>query len=308
MRTPRFGSKRKRASLVSFVVVFSLLVASYLGVLYLSGQVTVQHLPSSVPQYAPVWGKYVPADYLQAAFQNYSASRSVNVNIPPNGVDIELVDPQINVSTSQVGSILSVSLSTPNQTIDVAFLSPSAYSTLSGALFHSTTYNSTVGTAPIFLVGANSNHTFQVGWMGLVSADHSVAFALGSGQAQAGLTAILRSATGGAPSVVSDLQVAQAAYIAGSSRDALAVGLENFPGVVRTGNLTGTFVRLDGSSILVQNVVGFNSTVSATSQLSYTKTTYRSYTNFAVYDHFIDAQANWGLSQLEEAIRLVGGG
>lgn len=296
-----------RAFVISFVVVFVTLTAAYVGVLYLSGQVKVHHIPSDVSQYSPAWGKYVPAGYFQAAFQNYSLAREVNPSAPPENTILQLVTPVVNLTTDQIGAIVSVTLSKPNQTIDVAFLSTPAYGHISSVLLNSQTYNSSVGPCPTFLVGDNVNNTLEVGWLGLVAQDHAIAFALGSGQAQDGLKAVLNAALGNSPSFLSEAKVSQIAYIANGT-SSLAVGFENFPGVVRSGNLTATFVRLDGGTIVVSNVVGFNSSVTPSSQYKYTKQTYNTFTAFKVYDRYILAQANWSVSRLEESLRLVGGG
>lgn len=306
MRLTVRKSGQKRAFALSFAVVFAILAGSYVGLLYLSGQVQVQHLPSNVPSYGVWWGKYIPADYFQAAFQNYTQARSVNASIPPDSVVLELVQPVINISTSQMSAILSVTLSQPNQTIDIAFLSSQAFSQLSGVL-QADTHTSSVGSAPMYLVADNVNHTLDVGWLGLVAGDHAAALALGGGQAQDGVAAILNSALGLSDSILSSKQVAQAAYIAGGNSNPLAVGFENFPGVVRTGNLTSTFVALQGGAISISNVIGFNSTTSASSQYKYTKQVYNTYSKFTVYDSYINIQAIWSVSRLEESMRLVGG-
>lgn len=296
---------QRKTFAISFAVVFGVLAFSYLGLIYLSGQVQVHHLPNVGPLAIP-WGKYVPADYFQAAFQNYTQSRGVNASIPPDNVIVQLVEPVMNISTRQIDALLSVTLSHPNQTIDIAFLAPSAYSQLSQAL-RSDAHNSSVGSYSIYLVAEDVNGALDVGWLGMVAGDHVAALALGGGQAQAGVTAVLKSVQGESPSILSSLQAAQAAFIASSTSNPLAVGFENFPGVVRTGNLTGTFVSLQGGGISVSNVVGFNSTHTALSQYSYAKQVYNTYHEFTVYDSYIDAHATWSTSQLKQALRLVGG-
>lgn len=306
MRLGGRGKGQKRAFAISFAVVFLVLASAYVGLLYLSGQTTVHHLPSSVQPYYVPWGKYVPADYYQVAFQNYTQSRTVDPSVPQDLVVLQLVDPVINISTGQLKSILSVTMSSPNQTVDVAFLATSAYTQLSDVLLNRGT-NSSVGSAPMFLVADDVNRTLDVGWLGLVPQDHAAALALGAGQAQAGLTSVLKSAQGLSPSILTSTQVAQAAFIADSNSNPLAVGFENFPGVVRTGNLTGTFVKLQGGAISVSNVVGFNSSYSAQSQYKYAKQVYNTYNQFTVYNSFINVQATWPTTQLEEALRLVGG-
>ena len=297
---------QKRAFALSFAVVFAVLVLSYVSLIYLSSQVQVQHLPSSVQPYGVWWAKYVPAGYFQASFQNYTQARTVNASVPPDNIALELVQPVVNVSTSQVNAVLSVTLSQPNQTIDIAFLTPQAYSELSSAL-QTDANTANAGSAPMYLVAADVNRTLDVGWLGLVAGDRAAAVALGGGQAQDGVTAILDSAQGRSDSILSSSQIAQAAYIASSTPNPLAVGLENFPGVVRTSNLTGTFVQLRGGTISISNVVGFNSSVSASSQYKYAKQVYNTYSKFTVYDSYIDVQATWSASRLEESLRLVGG-
>ena len=301
------GKGQKRAFAISFAVVFIILASLYGGLIYLSGQTHVNHLPSTVQPYEIAWGKYVPENYYQVAFQNYTQSRTVNSSVPLNLVVLQLEDPVINISTSQVNAIISVTMSSPNQTVDIAFLTQSAYARLNSALLNGKPQNSSVGSYPMYLIAENVNRTLDVGWLGMMANDQAFALALGSGQAQAGLTAVLKTALGQSPSFLTSLQVSQAAYVAGISSYPLAAGFEHFPGVVRTGNLTGTFVALQGGGISVSNVVGFSSTVSAQSQVSYTKQVYNTYHEFTLYDSYIDVHATWSTSQLEQALRLVGG-
>jgi hypothetical protein len=300
--------KARRAFAISFAIVFAALSVGTLSLVYLSGQIQVNHLPSSVPKYDSAWAKYVPSNFLQVAFQNFTMTRSVDPTVPAEGTILNLVKPQANISTSEVTAVLSVTLKVPNQTIDAAFLSQSAYDTLSSALLNSGSSNITVGSASIYNIEEQYNSTSKVGgWLATWGPDHSVELALGGSQAQLGMTYILETLEGNLPSFLSLPSVNQAAYIVNDAPDALAVGFQNFPGVVRTSNLTGIFIGYQGGSVQVSNVVGFNSTVTASSQYDYTKSVYKTYTKFTIYDSFIDVQAARSPTLLDEWVRLVGG-
>ena len=127
----RSRKKGNRAFVISFALVFGVLAVSSAALIYSSSQIPVNHLPSKIPAYSALWAKYVPADYLQMGFENYSMTRSVDPSVPPATTALRLINPDINVSSSQITSLLTVTLSAPNATVEVAFLNKEFYDSLS---------------------------------------------------------------------------------------------------------------------------------------------------------------------------------
>ena len=301
--------KKNTAFVASFVIVLGVLTIGTFSLYYLSVQVPVNHLPSKIPQYSPVWGKYVPGDFVQMGLENFSLTRPINSSVPPSNMILQLVKPRINVSSDQVTALLTVTLRVPNATVDVAFLTGPAFDSLNSLLSSQAKYSATLSGITAYFIGTvtsgGGNTTVTFGWLAPVEQDRSIAFAVGYEDAEVAVKAILDTANGYTPSMLSLSDVDKAIYLVGGASNHLAVGFENFPGVARTSNMTAISVDLQGGSILVSNVVGFNSTQTAVSQYRYVKSVYLTYSRFTVYDSFVDVQAIRPLSQLEDSIRLV---
>ena len=295
--------------MASFVIVLGVLTAGTFSLYYLSTQVPVNHLPSKIPQYTAVWGKYVPSDFVQMGLENFSLTRAINSSVPPSNMILQLVQPRANVSSDQVTALLTVTLRVPNATVDVANLTSSTFDSLNSLLSSQAKYSVTLSGIKAYFVGTLSsggaNTTVTFGWLAPVARDHSIAFAVGYEDAQGAVKTILDTVNGYTASMLSLSGVDKAIYLVGGASNHVAVGYEDFPGVARTSNMTTTSVDLQGGSILVSNVVGFNNTQTAVSQYGYVKSVYLTYSRFTVYDSFVDAQASRPLSQLEDSIRLV---
>ena len=293
--------------LISFVVVLLLLTGGTAALYYFSSQIPVNHLPTTIPEYSAPWGRYVPADFVQVAFQNFTLSRAINSSIPADNTILQLFNPDFTVQTHQLNAIESVTLSRPNQTVDIAFLAPSVYSLFNNTLFAKANYTASYSGIRLYFVGNRFNSTaVEFGWIAPVAEDHAVVYSIGYGPAQTAVEKVLATVVGDIPSVLSLEWVDREVYIVNGTSGHIALGFENFPGIVRTSNLTGIFVDPAGAHLAVSNIVGFNSTSFAVSQYGYVKSVYRTFTSFRVYDAFVKVSLVWPASNLEEAIRLVG--
>lgn len=275
------------------------------SLVFLATQVTVHHLPDKVPSYTAVWGKYVPADYVQMGLENFTLVRSVDSGVIPQSYVIQLINPDVKISTDHVTSLLTVTMKIPNQTVDIAFLDRPTFLSLNNTLATKVQYTNETDGVKMYFVGSPFNNTVEFGWLAPVNQDNAVLFSLGYAQAETGVQAILNTVSGKAPSILSLSNVNKALYIMGGPEAHLAIGFINFQGVVMTSNLTGTSVDFHGGSVIVSNVVGFNDTVSAASQYNYVKSVYKTYTQFTVYDSYVNVQATRPSTDLTSAIRLV---
>jgi len=296
----------QRTFAVSFAVVLGALIIGSVSLIYLSGQVTVNHIPSQIPQYVADWGKYVPSSFLQMGLENFTFSRSINSSVPPAGYALQLIAPDENVSSSDVRLLLTVTLAEPNQTVDIAFLNPTAFASVNSSLQAREAYSNMTAGGRIYFVGARMNATtIEFGWLAPVAKDSAIAFGIGYETAQSAVEEILATVDGKAPSILALPNIDRVLYLAGGPTNHVAIGFLNFAGVVRTSNLTATVIDLAGTSLSVSNIVGFNSTQTAVSQYGYVKSVYQEYHEFSVYDEYVKVYGTLPTSQLEEAIRMV---
>jgi len=301
--------RRKRgqkAFAVSFAVVLGALVIGSISLIYLGGQVTVNHLPSQIPSYVADWGRYVPSSFLQMGLENFTFSRSINSSVPPAGYALQLIAPDENVSSSDVSMLLTVTLAQPNETVDIAFLSPSAFASMNSSLQSREAYSNMTAGGRIYFVGARMNSTaIEFGWLATVAKDSAVAFGVGYETAQSAVEEILATVDGTVPSILTLPNIDRVLYLAGGPMNHLAIGFLNFAGIVRSSNLTATVIDIAGTSLSVSNIVGFNSTQTAVSQYGYVKSVYKEFHAFTVYDEFVKVYGTLPTSQLEQAIRMV---
>ena len=296
----------QRAFAVSFAVVLGALIIGSLSLVYLSGQVTVNHIPSQIPSYVADWGKYVPSSFVQMGLENFTFSRSINASVPPAGYALQLIAPDENISSSDVRMLLTVTLAQPNETVDIAFLSPTAFASMNSSLEGRLRFSNMTAGGRMYFVGARMNATtIEFGWLAPVAKDSAVAFGIGYQTAQSAVEEILATADGTVPSVLTLPNIDRVLYLAGGPTNHVAIGFLNFAGVVRTSNLTATVIDLAGTSLSVSNIVGFNSTQTAVSQYGYVKSVYKEFHAFTVYDEFVKVYGTLPTSQLEEAIRMV---
>jgi hypothetical protein len=116
----------------------------------------------------------------------------------------------------------------------------------------------------------------------------------------------LDASNGTIPNILQNTAVRQVLYIVNGTEDHLSFSIQNFPGVVQTGTMTGISVDSAGGPVHVSYVVGFHDSATAESQEDYMKSSYLSATAFSQYDQYLKAVENQPFSQLQFAVRLVG--
>ena len=96
-------------------------------------------------------------------------------------------------------------------------------------------------------------------------------------------------------------------YIDGGPNDHLAFTIQNFPGLVSTGEMTVQFADLNQSMVKSSAIVKFGSSDTALSQFDFTKQEYQfTYQYFAIYDQYVLAQKTQPVANLFGAIQNIG--
>ena len=297
--------RRSRAFVYSFVLTLVILGGLAL-VLYLnSGPVTTNHLPTTLPHYHPVWGKYVPSDAIYLGMVNYSMIAATNSSLPRPGSLVTLTSPRVSINRSDVAVFVEVALATPNATIDLTFLRPSSYSTVAGVL-------ATRGAPPYYVDGyqiypivTTANAQPIRGLVALLPDDYAVEISLGVHLGVEAVTKSLDVATGKVDSILSRTDIPPLFYIVGGATNHYAIDIQNFPGVVLTGQLTMTSVDQAGSYVQVSNVVEFSDPKVASSQVQTVRSAYLLAHQFVVYDSFVKAIEFHPIASLEAEVGLT---
>ena len=303
MPLPKKRKESKKPFVVGFVVTVVVLFSLAFGLLFYSPPLTVTHISGPIPEYNPMWAKYVPGSAIQFGFENYTAIRAYNSSYPTQyTILLNIIDLNVSLPKTNINSVLSVTLTKPNESVAFAFVNGAAWNNFTSAA-EKTKYAATyVGNDSLFYVRNAERGTFQYGWLALVPADHAVAFALGDAQAKAALQIVLQTTQ--ADSLLSKQSVRTMLYLVNGT-DHLAVGNQGFPGVISQANSTLTVVDDTGSQVLIRRVLAFGSTDTAVSQYNTVRQNYLNSRIFGVYDSFVKATEYEAQNDLVGAIRLV---
>lgn len=304
MPKARKKKESNRPFVVGFAVTVIVLLSVTAGFLYFRSSVSVENLPSSIPQYTPLWGKYIPQSFLLFGFENYTAIRHYNSSYPTQySTLLNIIDLHVVLKAPAIESALSVSFASPNESIAFAFVNPGAFSNFTNAFAAAAPEAVPVGQSTMYFVRDLANGQVQFGWLALIPQDRGIAFAIGGNDAKTALQKCLEVTP--SDSFVSDLNVRKMLYITNGSLGHLAIGVQAFPGVLPTANRTLTVVDVSGNHVIVRRVLEFNSTATALSEYNATRQSYLSSSQFAVYDSFVRATEFQAISDVVGAVRLV---
>lgn len=293
-----------RPFVAGFVITVALLSALFLGVLLTRPEVSVQHLPSTIPQYSTLWGKYVPDSFLLFGFENYSAIRQYNSTYPTQySTLLNIIDLNVKLKAPAIDYAMTVSFASPNVSLSFVFVNQAAFTNFTTAFEQAAPEAVPVGLDTMYYVRNAASSGIVFGWIALVPADRGIVFAVGNLDAKTAVMRCLQVTSSDA--LISHLSVRQMLYITNGTADPLAIGVQGFSGVVAGANTTMTVVGVSGSQVLVQRVLQFNSTSSAVSDYKMVKQSYLSSYEFLVYDSFVQARQLEKLSSLTSAVRLV---
>jgi hypothetical protein len=301
------GSRRRNIS-VSFVATFSILAGLY-AAFYVSAitpRIEIQHLPSHLPSYSSFWAKYVPSGVVQFGYQNYTKIHLLNSSYPFQAKLLQLVKPVESISTPDVDHFLTIVFGQPNATVDIAFLNPLSYLSFQAPLLAQVGFGEKMGNATLYnmLVLANGRQT--LGWLALRPNDDAVAFAAGTNPSKQAIQLSLESAASPSTrSMLARTDIGQSLYIVGGISDHVALGMTNFPSVVKSGLSTLTSVDSAGPYLYVKYVVAFANSTASLAHYSDVRQGYQGAQTLVVYDSYVLAREQDPMSVLGADYRLV---
>jgi hypothetical protein len=299
-------SRRSRTFLYSFAITLVILSALLIFLYNSPSEIQVRHLPDNIRRYEAFWERYVPSDALLVGFKDFIALRSVNSSLPPNEVLIDMVTPRATLNSEEVNYILTVVLQIPNATVDIAFVKPSSFTKFEQLFAKEGQFPVNVGDSTLYSVRYRFRNTLELGWTAIIPDDKAIAFARGTASAKEAITESLRVLQGDLPSILSREDINQMLYIAGDSANHLGLQIQNFPGVVRTGEMTLIAIDAIGGSVQISYVIKFSNPEIALSQYQTVKSAHLSARQFAIFDSYVEAIEYQSISSVEEAIKLVG--
>jgi|GEM_PF-3768697 hypothetical protein len=290
---------------ISFSVTVLLLAGIALGLSLSRPSVPVMHLPQTLPTYSATWARYVPSNSVLFGFENYTLIRQYNASYPFYGTLLTLPDVRLDLPSRLIDSVLTIVLETPNATVDIAFVSPRTFANFSETFARYGFAAVQQGQNTMYYVRDLTKGTLQFGWIALAPSDDAIAFSLGSEVAKEAIQEVLGVQQGSVSSVIDRQDVRGMLYVVNGTSGHLALGLQNFPGVVRSGVATFTVVNAVGPQLEVSRVVEFNSTSVALAQWTLVRSAYLSATKFVVFDTLVQATEFHPLSKVAEYVRLV---
>jgi hypothetical protein len=288
-------------------VGLALLVALLLYLPSLSGNgLYTKHIPSTFPTYGGIIGSYAPADVQQVSYDDFSGIRAINKSAIANATFLSLKEPKLVLSLAEVNARIGISLSQPNATVQVMFLTSSSFERASLAFNSTSLPYSKVGPSRLFSVADFSGGTPTATWLTLIQIDHAVAFSPGAIPAFDALSQVLEVQGRTRSSILSRQDVQRLFYPVDGTANHLAIGIQNFPGAVTTGQMTLVSVDQADIALKISYVVKFMDSGQAQAQAGYVKKVYLGAQEYISYDEFIQVIEAQPTASLREAIALVG--
>jgi hypothetical protein len=305
MRRKKSGNRVK----ISFVGTILVLTAVALIAYSFSFRIPSYSIPTNLPPYGGLMGKYAPFDSLQVSFANLTAIRGENSSAVPNKQLVNLANPGVIVRTAGVESQVLVTLldtaSGINDTATVAVLANGPFSNLSQGLARSNLVPDQVGNFSLYQVNDSSNGRPKGELMALVPRDSSVVFVESAADAKATILRVLSVREGQVPSILSVQNMTRMLYAVGGTKH-LAISIQNFPGEVLTSRMGLLTVDTAGGSVQLTHVVQFASPSFAGSQVSRVQAVYRFASDYSQWEECVKAVEMLHFSDLQGTIHLVG--
>ncbi|HUH82413.1 MAG TPA: hypothetical protein VLX33_00885 [Nitrososphaerales archaeon] len=299
---PKKKRESKKPFIAGFVVTIAVLVGGTIGLLYLNPPVPVNHI-GSVPEYSPMWAKYVPASAVQFGFENYTGIRLYNSSYPTQyKFLLDISDVGVELKSTSINSVLSVTLDKPNESVAFAFVNQGAWNNFTDAFSKVGFAVTVIGDNSLYYVRNAEQGQFQYGWIALIPGDRGIAFALGDTDAKSALSICLEVTQ--SDSWISTLNVRQMLYLVNGTQH-LAVGIQGFPGVLPEANNTLTAVDDTGSQVLIRRVLQFQNATMALQKYDLVRQDYLNSRQFGVYDSYVKATEYEAQNDLIGAVRLV---
>src|SRR5439155_4309940 len=137
-----------------------------------------------------------------------------------------------------MNSRLTIGLTVPNPTVTVALLTPSGFAEAFSAFESTTLPYSQVGPSRLFSVSNIAGGRSTATWVTLLGDDQGIAFAEGALPAFDAMNRVLGVRNGTSSSILVRQDVQRLFYTVNGTANHLAIGIQNFPGAVTTGQTT----------------------------------------------------------------------
>jgi hypothetical protein len=305
MRRKKSPNRVKISFIATIVVLTSIALIAY----SFSFRVPTYSIPSSLPPYGGLMGKYAPFDALQVSFANLTAIRTENASAIPNSQLVNLVNPGVSVRTSGVESQVYVTLLNPasgiNDTATVAVLTSSDFARLSKGLSNSNLVPDQEGSFSLYRVNDSSNGRTKVELMTLVPSDSSVVFIQNATDARATILRMLSVRQGQVPSILTEQNITRILYTTGGTNH-LAISIQNFKGEVLTSRAGLVTVDVTGGRVQLTHVVQFASSGEAGSQVGRVQAVYRFASDFSQWEDYVKAVETLPFTNLQGTVNLAG--
>lgn len=301
--------KSKNRVKISFAATILVLSAITIIAYSFSFRVPSYSIPSNLPPYGGLIGRYAPSDSLQVSFDNLTAIRALNASAVPNKQLVNLVKPSVTVHMAAVQAQVFVTILNPSLHINnsgtAAVLNSGAFANLTRVLSNSGLAPDEEQSFALYRVNDSSNGRTKAEWMTLVAGGSSVVFAEGGADAKAVVLRMLSVWQGDTPSVLSVKNVTRMFYPVGGTTH-LAVSIQNYTGEVLSGNGGVVTVDVVDQKVQLTHVVRFISASAASSQVGQVQAVYRFASDFSEWEEFVKATQTLSMTNLEGAVALTG--
>ncbi|HEV2227191.1 MAG TPA: hypothetical protein VGR56_10360 [Nitrososphaerales archaeon] len=294
---------------ISFVATILVLTSIALIAYSFSFRIPSYSIPTNLPPYGGLMGKYAPFDSLQVSFANLTAIRAENASAVPNKQAVNLDNPVVTVRTAAVESQVLVTLldatSGINNTAMVAVLAGGSFSNLAQGFLHSNLVPDKEGSYSIYHVNDSSNGRTKGELMTLVPSDSSVVFVENAADAKATILRVLSVREGQVPSILTVQNMTRMLFAVGGTNH-LAISIQNFRGEVQTSRMGLLTVDVGGGKVQLTHVVQFASPSDAGSQVGRVQAVYRFASDYSQWEECIKAVETLSFSNLQGVVHLAG--
>ncbi len=302
---PRKKSKKGGLAL-GFLLTFGIL-SIVVGGLYIAGSsIPVLPIPSQLPKYGGLLGRYAPSDALQVSYDNLTAIRAINGTVLSNKRFLSLTEPHVALNTGEMSSRLAISLSKPNASVEAGFLTSDAFRGVATAFSTTSAPSVRFGNFTLYSVADANASARKAYWVTLIPEDMAVAYSPGALPARDALEQIIGVHNGSLSSILANQNIDRMLYAVNGPQGHLALGIQNFPGVVRNGQATLIAVDAGQQAEQISYVVRFLDPTQAAAQTGAVKSAYISAHQFVRYDELVKAVEIQPVSNLRLALGVVG--
>ena len=299
---------RARRVRLSFALTFgSLLLIFLLAITLLPGGVAIvtKHIPATIPTYDGMIGMFAPYDAVQVSFNNFTAIRGINQSALLGRTYLTFTNPRLNITVASMESRITIVLSKPNGTVDVAILDPGAFASANSMFNQSGLQSTRVGKNILYFASELSFGKTITGWVSFLSGSRALVSSTGD-SAQGAVSMVLDVYEGTQSTIINKTEVQRTLYVVNGTDNHLGIGIQNYAGTVTSGKITLITIDEVSNSLAINYAVKFSNSTFASSQIGYFEKVYNIAGKFVSYDDVLLAKETQPLSALTKAIVIVG--